>query len=400
MYGIKSKQMKILHIIGDMDPQNGGVCQAVRTIAKGLYQTLGIVSEVASVDDPDSSFLKDESLTIHALGPEKKPWSYSPHLYPWLIQNLPRFDVVIIHGLWLYQSYGVRKALLSLGKSKVSVPRLFVMPHGMLDPYFQRAPDRRMKAFRNWIYWKLIESKTINFANGVLFTCEAELLLARQPYRPYRPKRELNVGLGIEPPPSVEPIMLEEFFKCCPEIRGNSYILFLGRINEKKGVDLLIDGYAKTFNAESPKLVIAGPGLDSEYGQKIRQLVSGNARIKDAVFFPGMLKGAAKWGALYGAEAFALTSHQENFGIAVAEAMACGKPVLISNQVNIWKEIQETGGGLVANDTPTGAKDLFIQWENLTYEEKQEMGRRATLGFEKHFAIVPVVKRLAEAIQS
>jgi hypothetical protein len=72
-----------------------------------------------------------------------------------------------------------------------------------------------------------------------------------------------------------------------------------------------------------------------------------------------MLSGAAKWGALYGCEAFVLPSHQENFGIAVVEALACGKPVLISDQVNIWREIVEDGAGLVEGDAEEGVEKLL-----------------------------------------
>ena len=73
----------------------------------------------------------------------------------------------------------------------------------------------------------------------------------------------------------------------------------------------------------------------------------------------GMLSGAAKWGALYGCEAFVLPSHQENFGIAVVEALACGRPVLISDQVNIWREIVEDGAGIAEADTEEGVEKLL-----------------------------------------
>ena len=92
--------------------------------------------------------------------------------------------------------------------------------------------------------------------------------------------------------------------------------------------------------------MIAGPGLDTAFGREMRQLAESlcpqpsTLTPQPAVFFPDMLTGDAKWGALYGCEAFVLPSHQENFGIAVVEALACGKPVLISNQVNIWREIE------------------------------------------------------------
>jgi glycosyltransferase involved in cell wall biosynthesis len=98
-----------------------------------------------------------------------------------------------------------------------------------------------------------------------------------------------------------------------------------------------------------------------------------------------MLTGDAKWGALYGAETFVLTSHQENFGIAVAEALACGKPVLISNQINIWQEIEADKAGLVAEDNERGAQQLFRRWQSLTADEKAKMARAATVCYQNRF---------------
>jgi glycosyltransferase involved in cell wall biosynthesis len=100
-----------------------------------------------------------------------------------------------------------------------------------------------------------------------------------------------------------------------------------------------------------------------------------------------MLAGDAKWGALYDAEAFVLTSHQENFGIAVVEALACGKPVLISNQINIWHEIEEDKAGLVAADTLAGAAQLFRRWQNLAPENKAAMKQAAKACYENRFDI-------------
>jgi glycosyltransferase involved in cell wall biosynthesis len=63
-----------------------------------------------------------------------------------------------------------------------------------------------------------------------------------------------------------------------------------------------------------------------------------------------MLQGPEKWGAFYNCQAYLLPSHQENFGIAIVEAMACKKPVVISKNVNIWKEVQGGNGGLILNE--------------------------------------------------
>ena len=402
--------MKLLHVISSMDPSLGGLSQAIRNLVPPLKK-LGVQSEVVSLDSPTAAFLNSDSFPIHALGPWKGPWSYSAKLIPWLMDNLDHFDAVIVHGLWLYHSYGAVKAIHRFknlnDKPNKKTPKLFIMPHGMLDPYFQRAPERKLKAIRNWVYWKIIESKVVNSADGLLFTCEAELLLAREPFGSYSPKREINVGLGIQDPPPFTTAMREAFIQKCPGVTNRPYILFLGRIHQKKGVDLLINAFLdfdRTRQNSGPKqsaglmLVVAGPGLDTQYGEGLQQLVSQSEELRDRVLFPGMVTGDAKWGAFYGCEAFILPSHQENFGVSVAEALASGKPVLISNQVNIWKEIEGAGGGIVADDTLEGTKKLLAHWGKLSDEQKLEMGKRAQSAFKEHFAIDPVAQRFSEAI--
>jgi len=416
--------MKILRVIATMAPSSGGPCQGVRNIIPVLEQ-LGVSNEVVSLDDPNANFIKKDTFTIHALGPAKGPWSYSSKLIPWLIKNLKCYDVVIIHGLWLFHGYAVRKAIESISIAQKNyykeLPRVYVMPHGMLDPYFQRASDRRLKAIRNFMYWKLIEARLINRVDGILFTCETELLLARVPFRPYHPKCELNIGYGIANPPAYTSAMRDAFFEKCPAARNRPYILFLSRIQEKKGVDMLIKAYKKVYEdnlvyeplelvgssdqqlskeSNIPILVIAGPGAESQYGQKILQLVNKTSKANSTIYFPGMLTGNAKWGAFYGCEAFVLPSHQENFGIAVVEALACSKPVLISNQVNIWREIKAAGGGIVSDDTQYGTQELLEKWDSTTNEEKIAMGVRARNSFEKDFAIKPAANRLLKVLNS
>ncbi|WP_276373430.1 glycosyltransferase [Chryseolinea sp. H1M3-3] len=394
--------MKILHVSPSMDPKLGGVCQAVRLIISGL-STLGVENEVVSLDASDAKFLKEDPFPVHGIGIGQGPWSRHPQLIPWLVVNLPRFDAIVVHGLWLYYGYAVRKAIGEITGKK---PKLFVMPHGMLDPYFQRAAGRKLKALRNFIYWKLIEGKLINMADGILFTCEEECRLAREPFRPYKPKRELVVGLGSDQPPAYTPAMAKSFSEKVPELGVDAYILFLSRIHEKKGVDLLIKAYGELATKkvkgtpQLPKLVIAGPGLESNYGQDMKHLAYDTLRLGSSVFFPGMLTGDAKWGAFYGCEAFVLPSHQENFGIAVVEALACAKPVLISNQVNIWREIESGGGGLIADDTMEGTTHMLERWYSMPDTAKKSMVKNAKDCFINSFEKGPASRRFLEKINS
>ena len=99
-------------------------------------------------------------------------------------------------------------------------------------------------------------------------------------------------------------------------------------------------------------------------------------------------------------EAFVLPSHQENFGIAVVEALACSKPVLISNQVNIWREIKAAGGGIVEDDSQKGTTTMLETWGYLSYKEKALINDRARKCFENKFSIGPAATRFMEALQN
>ncbi|WP_442590899.1 glycosyltransferase [Pedobacter sp. AW31-3R] len=405
--------MKILHIVPSMDSRQGGVCQAVRTMVRGLLK-MQVHNEAVCFDHPEDQFSVHDLFRVHALGKARGPWRYNANFLDWLLKNLGRFDVVILHGLWQYNGYGLRKAMKKMLQSSgsPSIPRLYIMPHGMLDPYFQKAPERRLKAIRNALYWRWIEQHLVNKADGLLFTCEEELVLANGTFKGYQPKGKLVVGLGVDPAPFDKAALTEAFRKKCPGLNGSAYFLFLSRIHEKKGVELLVKAYSallenRTSEATAiqpatslPKLVIAGPGIDSPYGYKIKRLIEENAVLKENIFLPGMLSGSTKWGAFYGCEAFILPSHQENFGIAVVEALSCGRPVLISNQVNIWREIAKDGACCVEDNTIEGVTRLLDTWQHFSAESQALMGQQALDSFNRNFSPMAATHRLLNAIKS
>lgn len=389
--------MRVLRIIATMNPKNGGPCQGIRNSIPAL-KNIGIENEVVCFDNPNEEFLESDKIMIYPIGASQGSWSYNSKFSDWLKENFVDFDVIIIHGLWLYHSFASNKTIQHIKKIKnISSPKIYVMPHGMLDPWFQKASGRRLKAIRNWFYWHLIEKNVINQADGILFTCEQEKILAKDTFSGYRPKAELNIGYGIKQPPALTDFMLVAFNKKY-SINGNSYLLYLSRLHEKKGTDLLIKAYLalRAQGISLPKLVIAGPGIETDFGVKIQKMA---AQDPDIVF-PGMLTGDAKWGAIYGCEAFILPSHQENFGIAVAEALACGKPVLISDQVNIWKEINDVNGGLIEKDTFDGTKSLILKYVNLSIEQKNEMRNNATIAYKKYFTVEQAAIRMQEVLLS
>lgn len=396
--------MKILHVIRSMDPTSGGPCQSIRNSNQAMLD-LGVEADVVSLDNPSSDYLGNDDFTVFAMGPERGPWFYSEKFIPWLEQNISKYQVVIMNGLWLYQSYATQKVIAKVRKSGGKYPLFFVMPHGMLDPYFQRASSRRIKALRNWIYWKLVEKNVVNDADALLFTCQTELILAREPFTPYHPKKEINIGFGVKSPPQFKSKMTEAFEASCPEVKGKPYFLFLSRIHEKKGVDILIQAYCRFVKAnrntqrELPILVIAGPGLETEYGRKIKWIAEKNQVIDLPILFPGMLVDDSKWGAFYGCEAFVLPSHQENFGIAIVEALACARPVLISNKINIWMEIYQESAGLISDDTENETFNMLTKWHQLQPLERENMGNQAIRAYRKYFGVEPAARNLLKVFE-
>ena len=388
--------MKILRIIPSMNPEKGGPCQGIRNAIPEL-KNLGVTNEVVCLDASTSNYLGQDPFVIHALGEAKTPWQYNKNLLPWLKTNHTKYDAIIVHGLWLYHSHAAIKSIIPYTKNSTVIPKIYVMPHGMLDPYFQKADSRKLKALRNDIYWKLIENKVINEADGILFTCEEELLLARTTFPNYHPKKEINVGYGIQPPPPYIPKMCEAFAKRVSQWNGKPHLLFLSRIHPKKGVDLLIKAYLKLEQEfdNLPQLVIAGPGLEDGYGIAMQEIASSKN-----ILFPGMLKNDAKWGAFYESEVFVLPSHQENFGIAVVEALACSKPTLISNKVNIWREIDNKNAGIVKNDTLEETYLLLKTWLLFNKDKKEKMSQKALEVYQTNFTIETAAQKFLNGIGS
>ncbi len=134
--------------------------------------------------------------------------------------------------------------------------------------------------------------------------------------------------------------------------------------------------------------MMAGPCFRPDYLKELQHLGARCEAVSSgSVSFPGMLSSDLKWGALRRAEVFVLPSHQENFGVAVVEALACGTPVLISRPVNIWREVEASGAGLVEADTVEGCSRLLGRWLDLADEARTKMRADAVAAFRKNFEI-------------
>ena len=379
--------MKILHVISSMDPRGGGPSEGIRQIQKAL-PSHGVEVEVVCCDEPDASWIHESGMKIHALGKGKGAYGYSKSLMPWLEQNVRKYDKVIIHGLWQYHGLAAMRACTERG-----VP-YHVYTHGMLDPWFKK--NYPLKHLKKWLYWPWAEYRVLKNARSVIFTCEEERILARKSFWLYRVNEAVSSYGTAMPPQDVESLSAI-FSDAFPDLAGRRFVLFLSRIHEKKGCDLLIQAFAKVADQDAElQLVIAGPdqvGLKAKL-QKLAEALG----IAHRIHWLGMLAGDVKWGAFHSSEAFILPSHQENFGIVVAEALGCSKPVLISDKVNIWREIEADNAGIVANDDLAGTEYLLTSWMSMNNNERQVMSKNAVNCFLNRFTVDAMAKSLVKII--
>ena len=377
--------MKILRSTHTVNPARGGPIESIRQSSAALRRR-GHEVEIVSLDAPDDPWVRETPAPVHALGPGLGSYGYSSRFSRWIKEHRAEFDAVIVQGLWQYSSFGVWRAL-----ARTATP-YFVFPHGMLDPWFKRTYPR--KHLKKLFYWPWGEYRVLRDAAAVLFTSEEERRLARESFGLYRCK-EVVVNYGTAAPANLESAR-ETFFNALPNLRGERFLLFLGRLHEKKGCDLLIESFGHVRNSsERVHLVMAGPCAHPDYLRHLQQMA---ALSNGLISLPGMLTGDVKWGALSAAEAFALPSHQENFGIAVAEALASGTPVLISNKVNIWREIEADGAGYVENDDLVGTTNLLKRWLATPPDARSVMQENARKSFANRFEIERATDSLLAAI--
>lgn len=338
------------------------------------FGPIGYTGEVVTLDAPGENFYKDIPFPVHALGPQTSTYGYNRKLYGWLRDNRDRFDGVVVNGLWQY--CGLAAWLALRGRTPY-----VVFTHGMLDPYFKRAFPR--KHMKKWVYWLLAEYWILRGAYRVLFTTSEESRLARQSFWLHKWNGYV-VPYGASRPPSDAATLRQAFFSQFPEMEGMRLMLFLGRIHHKKGCDMLVKAFAK-YAAQDPglHLVMAGPDQEG-WSASLKQIVA-NAGLTERVHWPGMIQGNAKWGAFFAAEVFILPSHQENFGIAVAEALGCGLPVLLADKVNIAPEIAHDKAGLMELDTQEGTDNLVRKWIEMPPVQRDAMRAQTMRTFDTRY---------------
>ncbi|PRY81489.1 glycosyltransferase involved in cell wall biosynthesis [Marivita geojedonensis] len=267
-------------------------------------------------------------------------------------------DILHCHTMWSpLVASAVRQA------KRAGVPYV-VSPHGMLDPY-----SIGQKPWKKRLYLAVIEGRTIRGASQLLFTAEEERRLAN----PITGETSSAIiPLGADAPPDRTETLRQEFLSQHPELRNRKRAIFLGRLHAKKRPQTALRSMIKVLQSEpSACLLFVGSG---EAEGELRQLVA-QLKLEESVRFLGFLAGREKWQAMAASDVFLLPSQQENFAIALAEALHAGVPALITRKVNIWREISRVGAGQVLEEEDL---EVSLSAGMLRYFHNHEVQQRAS----------------------
>ena len=382
--------MRALHVISGIDPENGGPTNALLGLAaaqarQGMEVTVAATWQRTSGRENAQTF-RERGLSVEMIGPARGALSRHPQIKPVLGRLIASADVVHIHALWEEIQYRAARICQAIGR-----PYL-IRPCGGLHPWAM-ARGRLKKR----LYLALRLRRNLDRAGAIHYTTMAE--------------RDALADMQLRPRAIVEPngIDLREFSKVTRAV-GREFlsellfgagstlgvrklIVFLGRIDPKKGLDILVPAFIDAIRsgAGDALLVLAGPPQD----RATVDFVSRSAReagLADRIFLPGMLSRKQTIQALAGADLFALTSYNENFGIAVVEALAAGCPVIISDRVEIQESLAAAGVGQVIPLDRAATTTALLRWLG-DDELRLQAGQRARAFAGEHFDWDQIARR-------
>jgi len=332
--------MRIVHVIITLDPAWGGPPRVAARMA-AAQAALGHEVRILSYGTPQiQQAVKEMTASIPGFSGvdldylEATGWKETLHAASArarLRELLGRFDVVHIHNVW--------DSIVRAGAAEAQRrgKPYFIQPNGILDVWCMQ-----QKRLKKLLALRLIYRRMLDGAAGLCLGNDDE--------------RQAIAPLGLKAPATLVPlnaVFPEEvkhlppagnFYKRYPQLNGQPFIVFLGRLHMKKGLDFLADSFG-IFAKSNPTthLVVIGhdEGARADFQQRIAQ-----QGVQDRVHLVGPLHGEAKWEAFRDAACFTLPSRQEGFSIAITEALACGLPVVISNECH-FPEVAQAGAGEV-----------------------------------------------------
>ena len=312
-------------------------------------------------------------------------WQYSFSMTQAIKRDLVNFDIAYIVSAWNYTT-----AMAAFYCRKYQKPHI-ISPRGSLYP-----KTTNSKSWKKVPYYHLITKKVLQNASAIHYTTEDE-------------KEQTNSFLRLNTKAVVVPngINLEEFsrlpekdelLKKYPALENKTRILFLSRINWKKGLDLLLQAYANLLEKRNGlHLLIVGDDDGDGYKDQVKNWVK-DYKLDDNVTFTGSLTGRDKLAAYAASDIFVLPSYSENFGMVVVEAMACELPVVISNKVGIYKEIEENKAGIIVETNPESLSK-GIEWLLEDAELRAKISANGKKLVREYYDIDKVAERMIDSFE-
>ena len=338
----------ILHVTEDHSPTNTGITSAVDALVRQVQPALSVtLLSTGSEAVPLPAGVSGVQLPTGGIG--GRLWRFAPGAGHRLAQQVQQADVIHLHGAWMWVQWAAARQAARQRKP-------FVLSlHGMLEPWIWQRQHLHHQ-LKKKLYWRLLAAPAFRHASLVhaIHAREAANLKA---YFPQLPIQVISPSLDLE---AVERLLAD----IPPAPDPQPYVLFLGRLHPVKGIDLLIQAFAR-LDAPHLHLKIAGPVQEREaaYAARLKTMVK-EAGLESRVDFLGAVQGGQKWALLRYAWVFCLPSHSEVIGMVNLEAAACRTPVITTHATGLPGAWAEAGGVLAEPSVPSleHALSQAVRW--------------------------------------
>ncbi|MGJ3253262.1 MAG: hormogonium polysaccharide biosynthesis glycosyltransferase HpsP [Elainellaceae cyanobacterium] len=374
--------LKILQIVPSVSLVYGGPSQMVLGFSKALADEGAEVTILTTdsngdtgqvpLDVPLDRPVEQDGYQIHYFhcSPFRR-YKFSLGLFQWLTRHAKEYDIAHIHALFSPVSS------LSAAIARSHALPYILRPLGTLDP-----ADLRKKRRLKQLYATALERPNLAGAAAIHFTSKQEATISE---RFGLKTHDWVLPLGVDLPnvlPDPQSVLTKAGISISPH---RPLILFMSRIDPKKGLDLLIPALETCFtDGHDFQVVFAGSNpQDPAYEDFIRHSIQ-SSPLATRTTITGFVSGECKAALLQRADVFVLPSYYENFGIAVAEAMAAKTPVLISDQVHIYPDVQRGDAGWICECTPSSLADQ-LKIALSSADERQRKGANAQQYAQAHY---------------
>ncbi|MBD2452886.1 glycosyltransferase [Nostoc sp. FACHB-87] len=381
---IQVNQPRICQVVASINENIGGPAYSVTNLAKALAQN-NIDSHLFTLDyQLHGQQLPIDSVKLHSQ-PAKNLAVYMRGLQPdanyYLTQlAATELDLIHNHGLWMFPNFYARQAAVRNKIPLVISPRGMVESWSLNNSWYKKLPA-----------WILYEKQNLNKAIAFHATSTEEVKSIRK--LGYKQPIAL-ISNGVSVPTINEKVDRQELSDKFPELAEKKWLLFLSRIHPKKGLDNLLYVWESLSN-RFPEwhLIVAGADLIG-YQNELEMLVE-SLKLKSQVTFTGMLSGKLKYSALTNADVFVLPTHSENFGIAIAESLAYGVPVVTTKGAP-WQELETHNCGWWIEDNQQALAIALTEAMKMSSQERQQMGDRGKNLVQAKYSWNSIAKQMAD----